>query len=1223
MSNNNNKNKPASTITKLIDYFNDDEEEEEEEEEVYQSNNNNNSSFGASGKISHLYSYRDENAIEEDQDENNEIDNINNENNNIINNESNENQIFTTLYPNEQPDSSFCCEEHPKGDNKFNNKTEFIGRAVSFHRKKGETNENNNLINDEEKNKISYGFGEDNKEISKISKENTFTNNYIDNLVSFSKDKINMTNNENNAEQNNNNDINNTNLNDNLDNDNVIKEIKNDSKIINININNNDTNDKEINSININKNNDINNNSLNNKENISEPNNNIIKIEENNNNNEKNDSLNINKNSNSNSNVSNYNIIYNNEKIENNKNIGNDSMINITKNNGYLMDYDEKTLEEEENAFLELEKQRKEKEKIKKKKEELLEQLRIKQEEKKALEKKLEEKKQKDLNNKNTKINEDSNDNNKDTQIQIKIEEKNINNNINDFNPIIDKNEDEKVNENENDNKQIIYCVNNSLNNNINSNNEEINKENELINSNNYQKFDSFKNINNFINNNGKNKSTNNKIENNPKSNIYETLDKKLFDPEYLIDSNTFDAIENNKKNLNQHNIKKNSIMNINKIEESKKETNEKENKNIKILKNMINLNLNTEKELKPKKNMDKKEKYLNEYNTYKNPIELTLYNDALKRRKKLENIDKTVMKGIKLNSNKTKITNASYKVAIEHDEKIIEKIINRYSILNKKNNTKYINIIGMALSLRDMKIFRELYKKDKYNLNNAKNIYPLLTLKKIILSIDKRETRKIKEINFLQQTWLLLNKDENKEYINKDIFLGLLKIIFSPEGTIKEIEDLLNKYLEAVLVGINLFNSKKINNNIININSNKKDVATKDILISPIDNKKISYNNLWPLSKYLKTFLELKKNLIAYKTTDNMKNLKKEKYRDMISRHQKINSNIVNSNYILDNPQKNIDANLILSPISKKKLKNEKVDSNFDKLYQKFLEKEQCRKIVLEEMRKKKEMDELKELKEKPTISKFRANTISEKDFSLLGKKKEDIHDRLYKMDKDIKAKKKELIEEKEKLLQEKIKKEQKMNKLKINSRLSKLRMNKSFDHPQKCKGFDEFVRRNRNGYIERLRVKYLLENTPRGENYEEIMRRNITPPNITDIRRMKEKEMKNKKNNDNNNGLNSDENESDENAEYFNLQIKLPNGKMQTLKVYENDDANEVVEEFCKIHSIDDSIKNKLVANIETCQRQFLSNGNKSNDNQNEEYLKNNEEDDEEHNNILVDDN
>ena len=632
----------------------------------------------------------------------------------------------------------------------------------------------------------------------------------------------------------------------------------------------------------------------------------------------------------------------------------------------------------------------------------------------------------------------------------------------------------------------------------------------------------------------------------------------------------------------------------------------------MKILKNLIDLNMNKDKEVKTKPiSNNNKHKTINEYNTYKNPIELTLYNDALKRRQKLENIDRTVMKGIKLNSNKTKITTASYKVAIERDEKIMEKIINRYSILNKKNNTKYINVIGIALSLRDMKIFRELFKKDKYDIyNKDKNLDQILLLKKIIISTGKKEIRKIKEISFLQQTWLLLNKEEDKEFINKDIFFGLLKIIFSPEGTIKEIEELLNKYLEAVIVGMNLFNSNN-KNNTNNLKSNNKKCATKEILISPIDNKRISYENIWPLSKYLKTFFELKKNIIAYKTTDNVNNLNKEKLYERNSKHQKIKSGILNTNYTISNP----------NTVLKKNIKAEKVDSNFDKLYKKFIEKEQYRKLVLEEMRKKREMDELKELKEKPTISKFRGNTLSEKEFSLIGKHKEDIHDRLYKMDKDIKAKKQELIEEKEKMEKERIKNEQKMNQLKINSRLSKLRMNKSFDHPRKCKGFDEFVKRNRKGRLERLRVKYLLEKTPRGENYEEIMRRNITPPNITDIRRMKQKEEK-KQNNDINS--NENESESDGNTEYFNLQIKLPNGKIKTLKVYENDDANEVVEEFCKIHSIDENIKSKLVANIENCQKQFLMKE-KSNGNNEEDEIEENEEEgeEEEQNNVLMDEN
>ena len=633
------------------------------------------------------------------------------------------------------------------------------------------------------------------------------------------------------------------------------------------------------------------------------------------------------------------------------------------------------------------------------------------------------------------------------------------------------------------------------------------------------------------------------------------------------------------------------------------------------ILKKLINFGDKKDERTKKFKRKENNNniKY-NNYNTYKSPIGLTLYKDAVKRRKKLENIDKNILKGIKLNSNKTKITNLSYKAALEHDEKIIEQIINKYSILNKKTNIKSIDIIGIALSLRDMKIFRELFKEkniyDYNNINNNINIYTISDLNKIILSVEKKETRKINEINFLEQTWLLLNSQQN-EYINKDIFVGLLKIIFSPEGTLKEIESLLKKYLHAALVGAN------IPNNIILKNNKQNKNNKKNILISPLIHKKITSKDLWPLSKYIKYFFNLKKNLIAYKTTNN---LSSDKYSNL--KNKKIISNIKNNNYTIDNNYtKNINNYKILE--------NKKKPFNFDKLYKKFLEKEKCKKITLEEMRKKKEMDELKELKQKPTISKYKPNDLNENASFHNVNKKEDIHERLYKMDKEIRAKKLELIQEKERIDKEKIEKEMKSHRLSINSRLSKIRMNKTFDKPQKSKGFDEYVKRIKKGRLERLRIKYLLEKTPFGENYEEIRRKNLTPPNITDIRRMRKNEYY-KTINYVNKAINNKKeivmpesdlsrNESDGNTEYFNLQIKLPNGKMQTLKIYENDDANKVVEEFCKIHSVDSNIKNKLVANIENCQKQFLINDNKNNeniDNEEEEEDDEEEEEDEEEN-------
>ena len=451
---------------------------------------------------------------------------------------------------------------------------------------------------------------------------------------------------------------------------------------------------------------------------------------------------------------------------------------------------------------------------------------------------------------------------------------------------------------------------------------------------------------------------------------------------------------------------------------------------------------------------------------------------------------------------------------------------------------------------------------------------------------------------------------------------VGLLKIIFSPEGALKEIESLLKKYLEAALIGANISNKSLIQNKNNNISTNKN--KSNNDLICPITHKKITSMDIWPLSKYIKAFLDLKKNMIAYKNTLNMS---RDKYSNL--KHQKIQSNIDNNNISLDKIDNGCDNN------KNKILEPQKKPFNFDKLYKKFLEKEHCKKMTLEQMRKKKEDDEIKELKEKPTITKYKTNLMND-EMNQDCKKRENIYDRLYKLDKEIRAKKLELIEEKERNEQEKIERELRCKKLNVNSRLSKIRMNKSFDEPKQLRGFDEYVKRNRKGRLERLRIKYLLEKNPVGEKYEEIRKRNITPPNITDIRRMRKKDYYRTMNYVNKtvnkskelvlpeNNLSEDESEG--NTEYFNLQIKLPNGRTQTLKVYENDDANKVVEEFCKIHSVDDNIKNKLVTNIVNCQKQFLLKDSKNenqNDDDNEEEEEEEDDEEEEENNIIEEEN
>ena len=1079
---NNNKNK--STIVKLIDYFNEDEEEEEEEDdeeefEKYNNKRNKMNSLGISGKFK-SYSNKKENEHLENEEINNkkEIDNIksdlnnNNKINNLdeqiinkneeISNKNNEkqNDIFTVLYAKEGPDSSFSYQERPKSNNidsknsyaeNNNTNSDYFRKAVSFH-SEDELEINNN--SQELKANNQSNIESDNNIQKDIKNENSIINDDNNTKSDIKKEK------ENEMKENNKVEITPNNKNENhleLDKNNLLQDlgknyIDNESSFLR----NNEDNELK-------------------KDNNSIPKNNRICDEDK------------------------YKDIKRENNILNND-IGEKNIIDTSKNtnninnniyDNYLLgDFDEKTLEEKEDDFLEMERKRKEeeiekrnkeqeklieKEKIKKQKEKLLEQLRIKEEEQKIL---LKKKQTKELNKKSKKENRiDNTFQNEPLQNEQNLNFQNANN------------------ENNDDNNNLFESFGNSLNSNTNNNTSKINNRKIITN-------------------------------------------------------------EESKYNKN--------------IPERQKENN-------KILKKLINFEVKTEN--KTKNIIDKDNNKINlsgdKYNnSYKKPVELFLYDDAFKRKKKLENIDKNIMQGIKLNSNKTKIINESYKIAIEHDEKMIEKILNKYSFSNENLN-KYLNILGIALSLRDMKIFRELFKEKNNNYYIKDKKYTLSDLKNIILSADKKEIRKIKEINFLQQTWLILNPEQN-QYINKDIFLGLLKIIFSPKGSLNEIESLLKEYLNAVLIGIDFSKNnslKKTANSKNIVMNNNKENNSKNILFSPISNKILSKKDVWPLSKYIKTFFELKKNLIAYKT---IKNTCRDKYLNGKLKHEKIQSNLINTNLTLNNTE-----------ISEKNKINRKA-FNFDKLYKSFLEKEQYKKLTLEQMRKEKEMEQLKELKEKPTISKYIPNYLTQNNFF---KSKENIHERLYKMDKDIRAQKLEKIKEKERMEKEKLEKEINSHRLSINRRLDRERRNRSFDHPKKCRGFDEFVERNKKGRLERLRIKYLLEKNPTGERYEEIMRRNITPPNITDIRRMKEKEKNKKLNGINDNEKYFNENESEGNDEYFNLQIKLPNGKKQTLKIYENDDAKKIVEEFCLINSIDDNTKNKLIDKIEKCQKEFLN--------------------------------
>ena len=140
---------------------------------------------------------------------------------------------------------------------------------------------------------------------------------------------------------------------------------------------------------------------------------------------------------------------------------------------------------------------------------------------------------------------------------------------------------------------------------------------------------------------------------------------------------------------------------------------------------------------------------------------------------------------------------------------------------------------------------------------------------------------------------------------------------------------------------------------------------------------------------------------------------------------------------------------------------------------------------------------------------------------------------------------------------------------------------MNKSFDIKIKPKGYNEYIIRNRKEILNKEKLKEKKEKISYGENYEKLKRRAITPFNITDMKK------KIKKNND----------------DYFIMKIKIPNGQMKSIKINIESDPYKIANEFCKVYSIKENMKQKLIKNIINCQNTYL-NVNKYNINNYDNY-------------------
>lgn len=90
-------------------------------------------------------------------------------------------------------------------------------------------------------------------------------------------------------------------------------------------------------------------------------------------------------------------------------------------------------------------------------------------------------------------------------------------------------------------------------------------------------------------------------------------------------------------------------------------------------------------------------------------------------------------------------------------------------------------------------------------------------------------------------------------------------------------------------------------------------------------------------------------------------------------------------------------------------------------------------------------------------------------------------------------------------------------------------------------------------------------------------MKRANIQPFDITDLRKNNLKSTSHSKNTD-----------------FFTIQIKIPNGKERTIKVYVSDDPYDVADNFCKTYCLKEEVKERLAKTILNFRNLYLQKNN-----------------------------
>ena len=526
---------------------------------------------------------------------------------------------------------------------------------------------------------------------------------------------------------------------------------------------------------------------------------------------------------------------------------------------------------------------------------------------------------------------------------------------------------------------------------------------------------------------------------------------------------------------------------------------------------------------------------YLNSSRKNKLPVYELLTEVGNNMKKKLETKLRKKNEEIKSNANIKKINDNSYNMAKNRINKTIDKIINEYIKDTNDKINEDLSIITMIQCLCSMRIINELIKTDQIT------ELTLDILQEAIKNIKNSDNKKYEELEFIEQLWFILNPS-SEESINYKLFSDTIKILF--ESNYSEIKKFCDEF------------KKNLKGNGIDY-----EIQKRELYISPLREVNYEPNDIWSISKLIKSFLKLKSDIKGYK--NNYSELKKEKLKyKLIEKTEKelpFKPNLKKVNYNFTNPKfelykQNLDDDNKTETHNTHSKKND-----FNKVYERFMKEEKNKKQVLEKMREIENSKKQKKYTLIPKINEDRPSYLNDR----LNKSVDleiPVYERLYNLRK-INNKKKIKLEENEQLG-------------------SKFNSKRSFKNVNNNDNININLK-NRNGGKNRV-IKLKQD-----KNYQQYAIKNKDRNNINinnndnknkQINKVYEKKIskmhyKISRIHDNNLIDNI----------YIGMEIKTPKGGKKPIRIYKNQaNISDVVEDFCKQNDISNKDKKFIVNQV-----------------------------------------